>query len=72
MAIAEKLNLHIEKVKTSSMHTIDYLKWGLRLFFCTTTTMAIGQGSLFAMVLCVTIFLIMEYFVEDLENTANS
>lgn len=54
------------------MYTVEYLKWGLRLFFWIATTMALRQGSLFAITLCVTIFLVMEYFVEDLENTSNS
>lgn len=52
------------------MFTIDLLKWGLRLFFWIATTMAIRQGSLFALGLCVTIFLIIEYFIEDLENSS--
>jgi hypothetical protein len=54
------------------MNTVEYLKWVLRLFFWATTTMALRQGSLFAMGLCVIVFLIIEYFVEDLENTSNS
>jgi hypothetical protein len=48
------------------MITTDYLTWGLRLFFWIATTMALRQGSLFALVLCVTIFLIIEYFLEEL------
>jgi len=51
------------------MYTIDLLKWGLRLFFWLAMMAAIRQGSLFAIGLCATIFLVMEYFVEDLENT---
>lgn len=50
------------------MITIDILKWGLRLFFWISTTMAMRQGSLFAIGLCVTIFLIIEYYLEDLES----
>jgi len=50
------------------MYTIDLVKWGLRLFFWAAMTMAIRQGSLFAMAMCATIFLIMEYFIEDLEK----
>lgn len=52
------------------MYTIDLLKWGLRLFFWITMTMAFKQGSLFAIALCATIFLVMEYFVEELENSS--
>jgi len=54
------------------MNTVEYLKWGLRLFFWAAMTMALRQGSLFAIVLCATIFLVIEYFVEDLENASNS
>lgn len=54
------------------MDTNEYLKWGLRLFFWITMTMALRQGSLFAIVLCATIFLVMEYFIEDLEKTTSS
>lgn len=52
------------------MFTIDILTWGLRLFFWIVTTLAIRQGSLFAICLCVTIFLIIEYFLEDLEDSS--
>lgn len=54
------------------MDILEYLKWGLRLFFWAAMTMAIRQGSLFAIVLCATIFLLMEYFIEDLEDTNSS
>ncbi len=54
------------------MYTIDYLTWGLRLFFWIAMTMAFRQGSLFAIALCATIFLIMEYFLEDLANNFDS
>ena len=50
------------------MYTIDYLKWGLRLFFWLVMTASIRQGSLFAVALCATMFLVMEYFVEELEE----
>lgn len=53
------------------MDTVEYLKWGLRLFFWAAMTMAFRQGSLFAIGLCVIVFLIMEYFVEDLENSSS-
>lgn len=54
------------------MDTVEYLKWGLRLFFWAAMTMALRQGSLFAIALCATIFLLMEYFIEDLEDTVSS
>lgn len=54
------------------MDTVNNLKWGLRLFFWIVTTAAISQGSLFAIALCVTIFLVMEYFVEELEIVTTS
>jgi hypothetical protein len=47
---------------------IDLLKWGLRLFFWVAVTVTIRQGNLFAMGMCLTVFLIMEHFIEDLEN----
>ena len=50
------------------METLGTLKWGLRLFFWLAMTGAINQGSLFGMALCGIGFLIMEYFVEDLEQ----
>lgn len=53
------------------MDTVEYLKWGLRLFFWAAMTMALRQGSLFAVVLCATIFLLIEYFLEDLENSSS-
>lgn len=49
------------------MYTLDFLKWGLRLFFWIAITASIRQGSLFAIGLCATIFLLIEYFLEDLE-----
>ena len=53
------------------MFTIDILKWGLRLFFWIAITLSIRQGSLFAIGLCATIFLIIEYFIEDLEASSH-
>ncbi len=50
----------------------DYLKWGLRFFFWVTMTMSLRQGSLFAVILCAIIFLVMEYFVEDLEDITST
>lgn len=55
----------------TNMYKIDLLKWGLRLFFWITLTLAMRQGSLFAIGLCLTVFLVMEYLVEDLENTVS-
>lgn len=52
------------------MDTVDNLKWGLRLFFWFAMTGAIRQGSLFALALCAIIFLLIEYFLEDLEDTS--
>lgn len=46
----------------------DYLTFGLRIFFWIATTMAIGQGSLFAIALCLAGFLIIEKFLEDINN----
>ena len=54
------------------MDTVNNLKWGLRLFFWIATTAALGQGSLFAIALCAIIFLVMEYFVEELEIVTTS
>jgi hypothetical protein len=53
------------------MDTLEYLKWGLRLFFWIAMTMALRQGSLFAIALCAIIFLLIEYFLEDLESTSS-
>lgn len=46
----------------------DYLTIGLRLFFWIATTMALAQGSLFAIVLCLTGFLVIEKCLEDISN----
>ena len=54
------------------MDTVNNLKWGLRLFFWIATTAAINQGSLFAIALCVIVFLVMEYFIEDLGSISTS
>lgn len=50
------------------MDTVSNLKWGLRIFFWIAITAGIRQGSLFAIGLCVTIFLLIEYFLEELED----
>jgi hypothetical protein len=50
------------------MDTVTNLKWGLRLFFWLAMTAAIRQGSLFAVALCAIIFLLIEYFLEDLAD----
>jgi len=50
------------------MNTADFLTLSLRIFFWIVTTMAIGQGSLFAIILCLTGFLIIEKFLEDIQN----
>jgi hypothetical protein len=52
------------------MDTLEYLKWGLRLFFWIAMTASIRQGSLFAIALCAIIFLLIEYFLEDLEEVS--
>lgn len=52
------------------MDTHSNLKWGLRLFFWIMMTYAIRQGSLFGISLCAIIFLLIEYFIEDLEATS--
>jgi hypothetical protein len=49
------------------MDTASNLKWGLRLFFWIAMTASIRQGSLFAIALCAIVFLLIEYFLEDLE-----
>lgn len=46
----------------------DYLTIGLRMFFWIATTMAIGQGSLIAILLCVAGFLVIEKCLEDINN----
>lgn len=53
------------------MDTVSNLKWGLRIFFWLATTAAMRQGSLFGIALCAIIFLLIEYFLEDLESTTN-
>jgi hypothetical protein len=53
------------------MNTSDYLTIGLRLFFWIATTMAIGQGSLIAIVLCLAGFLIIEKCLEDIADNWN-
>jgi hypothetical protein len=53
------------------MDTVEYLKWGLRLFFWVAMTMALRQGSLIAIGLCAIIFLLIEYFLEDLESSSS-
>ena len=52
------------------MDTVNNLTWGLRLFFWIAMTAAIRQGSLFAIALCAIIFLLIEYFLEDLQHTS--
>jgi hypothetical protein len=52
------------------MDTLEYLKWGLRLFFWIAMTVAVKQGSLFAIGLCAIIFLLIEYFLEELEENS--
>jgi hypothetical protein len=52
------------------MDTVNNLTWGLRIFFWLAMTMAIRQGSLFAIALCAIIFLLIEYFLEDLSATS--
>jgi hypothetical protein len=49
------------------MDTVGNLKWGLRLLFWIAMTASIRQGSLFAIALCAIVFLLIEYFLEDLE-----
>ena len=51
------------------MDTVNNLKWGLRLFFWFAMTAGLRQGSLFAIALCAIIFLLMEFFTEELEQT---
>lgn len=46
----------------------DYLTIGLRMFFWIATTMAIGQGSLLAILLCVAGFLVIEKCLEDIND----
>ena len=46
----------------------DYLTIGLRMFFWITTTMAIGQGSLLAIIMCVAGFLVIEKCLEDINH----
>ena len=46
----------------------DYLTIGLRLFFWISMTMALAQGSLFAIVLCLAGFLVIEKCLEDINN----
>ncbi len=53
------------------MDTVNNLKWGLRLFFWFAMTAGLRQGSLFAVGLCAIIFLLMEYFTEELEHTCH-
>ena len=48
------------------MDTVSNLTWGLRLFFWLAMTGAIRHGSLLAIALCAIIFLLIEYFLEDL------
>jgi len=50
------------------MNTADFLTLGLRIFFWIATTLAIGQGSVFAIILCLTGFLIIEKFLEDIQT----
>jgi hypothetical protein len=50
------------------MDTVSNLTWGLRLFFWLAMTAAIRQGSLLAIALCAIIFLLIEYFLEDLAS----
>ncbi len=53
------------------MDTVSNLTWGLRLFFWLAMTAAIRQGSLLAIVLCAIIFLLIEYFLEDLSASSH-
>jgi len=50
------------------MNTVDFLTLGLRIFFWIATTLAIGQGSLFAIILCLIGFLVIEKFIEDIQH----
>lgn len=52
------------------MDTVSNLKWGLRIFFWLAITAAMRQGSLFGIALCAIIFLLIEYFLEDLETAS--
>ena len=52
------------------MDTVSNLTWGLRILFLLAMTAAIRQGSLFAIAMCAIIFLIIEYFLEDLASTS--
>ena len=51
------------------MDTLNNLTWGLRIFFWLAMTMSIRQGSLFAIGMCAIIFLLIEYFLEELEQS---
>lgn len=53
------------------MNTNDLLKWGLRLFFWIVTTLSIRQGSMVATIICVTGFLIIEKYLEDITDEWN-
>jgi hypothetical protein len=53
------------------MDTINLLKWCLRVFFWFAVLMGIRRGDLFAIGLSATIFLVIEYYLEDLEATQN-
>lgn len=50
------------------MNTTDILQIGLRIFFFLTTFFALRHGDLFGIVLSLTVFLLMEYFVDELQQ----
>lgn len=52
------------------MDTLNILKFVLRGFFFLTTFLSLRYGSSIGLTLSLSIFLLMEYFLEDLEQTS--
>lgn len=50
------------------MNTVNTLQSGLRIFFFLATFLAMRHGSIFGIALSLVVFLVMEYFTEELQE----